>query len=117
MLHLQALPQTQETSSPVRVEYDSPPKEHSHIQLNYPEQTADALSDVQPEDERRYLSAIADRHPPSAPPSHHHHHHHNHHHHQHHHHGHHRQDTEITGEQATAWTPLTPPPVPQTTAI
>ncbi|KYN19350.1 T-related protein [Trachymyrmex cornetzi] len=111
MLHLQTLPQT-ETSSPVSVEYDSPPKEHPHIQIGYPEQTADALNEVQPDDERRYLTTVVDRHPH---PSHHHHHHH--HHHPHHHHNHHRQDTEITGEQPNAWTPLTPPPAPQTTAI
>ncbi|EFN63703.1 T-related protein [Camponotus floridanus] len=98
MLHLQALPQT-ETSSPVSVEYDSPPKEHPHIPMGYPEQTADALNEVQPDDERRYLTVV-DRHPP------HHLHHHNH-----------RQDTEIAGEQPNAWTPLTPPPAPQTTAI
>ncbi|KYN08657.1 T-related protein [Cyphomyrmex costatus] len=105
MLHLQALPQT-ETSSPVSVEYDSPPKEHPHIQIGYPEQTADALNEVQPDDERRYLTTVVDRHP-----------HHHHHHHPHHHHNHHRQDTEIAGEQPNAWTPLTPPPAPQTTAI
>ncbi|RLU18253.1 hypothetical protein DMN91_008609 [Ooceraea biroi] len=125
MLHLQALPQTDTPSpAPVRVQYDSPPKEHSHIQMNYPEQTTDTLNDVQPDDERRYLTTIVDRHPPPAPPApppappappHHHNHHHQQHHH--HHHNHHRQDTEITSEQPTAWTPLTPPPVPQTTAI
>ncbi|KYQ51938.1 T-related protein [Trachymyrmex zeteki] len=116
MLHLQALPQT-ETSSPVSVEYDSPPKEHSHIQIGYPEQTADALNEVQTDDERRYLTTVVDRHPPPPPPPPHHHHHHHHHHHPHHHHNHHRQDTEIAGEQSNAWTPLTPPPAPQTTAI
>lgn len=100
MLHLQALPQA-ETSSPVSVEYDSPPKEQSHIPMGYPEQTADALNEVQPDDERRYLTAVVDRHPP----------------HHLHHHNHHRQDTEIAGEQPNAWTPLTPPPAPQTTAI
>ncbi|XP_012527071.1 T-related protein isoform X2 [Monomorium pharaonis] len=102
MLHLQALPQT-ETSSPVSVEYDSPPKDHPHIQMGYPEQTADALNDVQADDDRRYLTTVVDRH--------------SHHHHPHHHHNHHRQDSEITGEQPNAWTPLTPPPAPQTTAI
>jgi len=107
MLHLQTLPQT-ETSSPVSVEYDSPPKEHSHIQIGYPEQTADTLNEVQPDDERRYLTTVVDRHPHSS---------HHHPHHPHHHHNHHRQDTEITGEQPNAWTPLTPPPAPQTTAI
>ncbi|XP_011639346.1 T-box transcription factor TBX5 [Pogonomyrmex barbatus] len=101
MLHLQTLPQT-ETSSPVSVDYDSPSKEHPHIQMGYPEQTTDALNEVQPDDERRYLTTVVDRHP---------------HHHPHHHHNHHRQDTEITGEQPNAWTPLTPPPAPQTTAI
>lgn len=100
MLHLQTLPQT-ETSSPVSVEYDSPPKEHPHIQMGYPEQTADALNEVQPDDDRRYLTTVVDRHP---------------HHQHHHHHTHHRQETEIAGEQTT-WTPLTPPPAPQTTAI
>ncbi|XP_012223017.1 T-box transcription factor T [Linepithema humile] len=105
MLHLQALPQT-ETSSPVSVEYDSPPKEHPHhIPMAYAEQTTDALSEVQSNDDRRYLT-IVDRHP-----NHHHHHHH------HHHHNHPRQDTEIADEQPNAWTPLTPPPAPQTTAI
>ncbi|KAL6423574.1 hypothetical protein ACFW04_010249 [Cataglyphis niger] len=99
MLHLQALPQA-ETSSPVSVEYDSPSKEQSHIPMGYPEQTADALNEVQPDDERRYLTVV-DRHPP----------------HHLHHHNHHRQDTEIAGEQQNAWTPLTPPPAPQTTAI
>ncbi|XP_072767773.1 uncharacterized protein Byn isoform X2 [Anoplolepis gracilipes] len=100
MLQLQALPQA-ETSSPVSVEYDSPPKEHPHIPMGYPEQTADALNEVQPDDERRYLTTVVDRHPP----------------HHLHHHTHHRQDTEIAGEQPNAWTPLTPPPAPQTTAI
>ncbi|KAG7210907.1 hypothetical protein KM043_016284 [Ampulex compressa] len=99
ILHLQPISQTG-TVSPVDVEYDAPSKEHHHISVGYGEQNADGLNDVQQDEERRYLSTVIDRH----------------HHHPHHHH---RQDAELTGanHQANAWTPLTPPPAPQTTAI
>ncbi|KOC69452.1 T-related protein [Habropoda laboriosa] len=91
MLHLQPIQQTG-TVSPVSVEYDPPSKEH-HIPVSYSDQNADTLNDVQSDENRRYLTTVIDRH--------------------------HRQDSDIASNdhQATAWTPLTPPPAPQTTAI
>lgn len=91
MLHLQPIQQAG-TVSPVSVEYDTPSKEH-HIPVSYSEQNADTLNDVQSDENRRYLTTVIDRH--------------------------HRQDSDIANNdhQATAWTPLTPPPAPQTTAI
>ncbi|XP_076752372.1 T-domain transcriptional activator brachyenteron isoform X2 [Xylocopa sonorina] len=91
MLHLQPIQQTG-TVSPVSVEYDTPSKEH-HIAVSYSEQNADTLNDVQSDENRRYLTTVIDRH--------------------------HRQDSEIASNdhQAATWTPLTPPPAPQTTAI
>ncbi|XP_026671528.1 T-box transcription factor T isoform X1 [Ceratina calcarata] len=90
MIHLQPMQQAG-TVSPVSVEYDAPSKEH-HIH-SYSEQNADTLNDVQSDENRRYLTTVIDRH--------------------------HRQETEIANNehQASAWTPLTPPPAPQTTAI
>ncbi|XP_033336077.2 T-domain transcriptional activator brachyenteron isoform X1 [Megalopta genalis] len=91
MLHLQPIQQTG-TVSPVSVEYDTPPKEH-HIPVSYADQNADTMNDVQPDENRRYLTTVIDRH--------------------------HRQESDIAANdhQTTAWTPLTPPPAPQTTAI
>ncbi|XP_060827107.1 T-box transcription factor T isoform X2 [Bombus pascuorum] len=91
MLHMQPIQQTG-TVSPVSVEYDTPSKEH-HISVSYSEQNTDTLSDVQADENRRYLTTVIDRH--------------------------HRQDSDIANNehQAAAWTPLTPPPAPQTTAI
>ncbi|XP_043598669.1 T-box transcription factor T isoform X2 [Bombus pyrosoma] len=91
MLHMQPIQQTG-TVSPVSVEYDTPSKEH-HISVSYSEQNTDTLNDVQADENRRYLTTVIDRH--------------------------HRQDSDIANNehQATAWTPLTPPPAPQTTAI
>nr|XP_012139822.1 PREDICTED: T-related protein isoform X3 [Megachile rotundata] len=91
MLHLQPIQQTG-TVSPVSVEYDAPPKDH-HISVNYSDQNTDTLNDVQSDENRRYLTTVIDRH--------------------------HRQDSDIAANdhQTTAWTPLTPPPAPQTTAI
>ncbi|CAD1472251.1 unnamed protein product [Heterotrigona itama] len=91
MLHMQPIQQPG-TVSPVSVEYDTPSKEH-HIPVSYSEQNADTLNDVQTDENRRYLTTVIDRH--------------------------HRQDSDIPSNdhQATGWTPLTPPPAPQTTAI
>lgn len=91
MLHMQPIQQTG-TVSPVSVEYDTPSKEH-HISVSYSEQNTDTLNDVQADENRRYLTTVIDRH--------------------------HRQDSDIANNehQAAAWTPLTPPPAPQTTAI
>ncbi|XP_076653720.1 T-domain transcriptional activator brachyenteron isoform X1 [Halictus rubicundus] len=91
MLHLQPIQQTG-TVSPVSVEYDTPPKEH-HIPVSYADQNADTLNDVQQDENRRYLTTVIDRH--------------------------HRQESDIAANdhQTTSWTPLTPPPAPQTTAI
>ncbi|XP_031836750.1 T-domain transcriptional activator brachyenteron isoform X1 [Nomia melanderi] len=91
MLHLQPIQQTG-TVSPVSVEYDTPPKEH-HIPVSYSDQNTDTLNDVQPDENRRYLTTVIDRH--------------------------HRPESDIAANdhQTTAWTPLTPPPAPQTTAI
>lgn len=108
MLHLQAVSQAGSTS-PASIEYDNSPKEHPHIQVAYPEQGAEALSEVQSNDDRRYLTTMVDRHPHQHP------HHHNNHNHNHNHHR--PQNTEIVGEQPNAWTPLTSSPPSQTTAI
>ncbi|KZC05657.1 T-related protein [Dufourea novaeangliae] len=91
MLHLQPLQPTG-TVSPVSVEYDAPSKEH-HISVSYNDQSADTLNDVQPDENRRYLTTVIDRH--------------------------HRQESDMAtnDHQTTGWTPLTPPPAPQTTAI
>ncbi|KOX81223.1 T-related protein [Melipona quadrifasciata] len=91
MLHMQPIQQPG-TVSPVSVEYDTPSKEH-HIHVSYSEQNVDTLNDVQADENRRYLTTVIDRH--------------------------HRQDSDIPSNdhQATGWTPLTPPPAPQTTAI
>ncbi|XP_053993941.1 T-box transcription factor T isoform X1 [Hylaeus volcanicus] len=91
MLHLQPIQQTG-TVSPVSVEYDTPPKEH-HIPVSYPDQNTNTLNDVQSDENRRYLTTVIDRH-----------------HHQ-------ESDIPTNDHQTAAWTPLTPPPAPQTTAI
>ncbi|KAF7408205.1 hypothetical protein HZH68_003053 [Vespula germanica] len=94
MLHLQPLPQT-ETTSPNAGEYDDPSKEHQHVTAVCPNQTVETLNNVQSDDERRCLAVVIDRH------------------------NHHRQNNQLanTDQQTNAWTPLTPPPAPQTTAI
>ncbi|KAI4478173.1 hypothetical protein M0804_012131 [Polistes exclamans] len=96
MLHLQQQPLTQnETTSPNAGEYDDPSKEHHHVPGVCSNQTVETLNTVQSDDECRCLAVVIDRH------------------------NHHRQNSQLanTDQQANAWTPLTPPPAPQTTAI
>lgn len=91
LLHLQSHSET--TSSPV-TEYEAP---KDHHEIAYPNPNNPEEVDISNEEDRRFVTTVID-------------HRHNHHHQQQPH------DPSTDDDQSAGWTPLTPPPVPQTTA-
>ena len=88
MLHLQS---HTETASPSETEYETP---KDHHEISYPNQNNPEEVEI-PEGERRFVTTVID----------------------HRHNNHHQHDPTTDDHQTSGWTPLTPPPAPQTTAI
>lgn len=84
------------TSSPV-AEYETP---KDHHEIAYPNPNNPEEVDISNESERRFVTTVIDH---RSNNNHHHHHQHQH-------------DPSTGDDQSSGWTPLTPPPVPQTTA-
>ena len=79
------------TASPSETEYEGP---KDHHEISYSNQNNPEEVEIPNEDERRFVSTVID-----------------------HRHNHHQHDPTADNHQTSEWTPLTPPPASQTTAI